>query len=185
MAKMIPLDPAPTVSLPAEGWMLIATEAGRYAAGLVATLQACNGTLQSCHQVPLAHPKKWGSFVQDVAGRSGCAAEGVVAAIHELMEAIEVFLRVHRTPRAKTKQDGTPVGPSRRPLVQVNGRFLRDIVTDALAALASANEPPTRFVRGSELVRVPAGCRTCDATVHRGAVGTPRPCSGFYGGALG
>jgi hypothetical protein len=37
----------------------------------------------------------------------------------------------------------------------VNGRFLRDIVTDALDALASANEPPRRFVRGSELVRVP------------------------------
>jgi hypothetical protein len=155
MARMIALDPALTVPLPAKGWVLMATEAGRYATGLLATVQAHNGSLQACQQVPLAHPKKWEPFVQDVADRSGCTAEAVVAAIHELMEAIEVLLRVRRTPRAKTKQDGTPVSPSRHPLVQVNGRFLRDIVTDALAALASANDPPTRFVRGSELVRMP------------------------------
>jgi hypothetical protein len=39
--------------------------------------------------------------------------------------------------------------------VQVNERFLRDIVTDAVAALVAVNEPPTLFMRGSELVRVP------------------------------
>jgi hypothetical protein len=38
--------------------------------------------------------------------------------------------------------------------VQVNARFLRDIVTDAVETLAAANEPPTLFMRGSTLVRV-------------------------------
>jgi hypothetical protein len=41
-------------------------------------------------------------------------------------------------------------------LVQVDERFLRDIVTDAVAALAATNEPPTLIIRGSELVRVPS-----------------------------
>nr|MDQ3831200.1 hypothetical protein [Candidatus Tectomicrobia bacterium] len=120
------------------------------------TLHARNGTLQTCHQVPLAHPQKWGPFVQDVAGRSGCAAEPVVAAIRELTEAIEVFLRVHRTPPAKAKQGGVHGNLTEHPLVQVNGRILRDIVTDAVAALVTTNEPPTLFIRGSELVRVPS-----------------------------
>ena len=43
----------------------------------------------------------------------------------------------------------------KRPLIQVNGRFLREVVADTVAALQKANEPPTMFVRGSELVRVP------------------------------
>src|SRR5690606_36957143 len=38
---------------------------------------------------------------------------------------------------------------------QVNNRFLREVVADAVAALAAANNPPTVFLRGSELVRVP------------------------------
>jgi hypothetical protein len=38
--------------------------------------------------------------------------------------------------------------------VQVNERFLRHIVTDAVDTLAAANEPPTLFMRGSALVRV-------------------------------
>jgi hypothetical protein len=95
MARMIPLHPPPTVVL-GEGWELSATEAGRYAAGLVATLQARNGILQACQQVPLAHPKKWGAFIQDVAERSGCAADAIVAAIHGLTEAIENLLRPRR-----------------------------------------------------------------------------------------
>lgn len=42
-----------------------------------------------------------------------------------------------------------------RPLIQVNGRFLRDVVADTVAALQQTNEPPTLFMRGDELVRVP------------------------------
>ena len=155
MAKMIALDPAPSVPLPAEGWNLIATEAGRYAADLVATLQARNGTLQTCQQVPLAHPKKWEAFVQAVADQSGCAAGVIVEAIHTLLEAVEVLLRAHRRPPAGPNQEGINVSPNDRPQVQVNGRFLRHIVTDAVAALVAANTPPMLFMRGSELVRVP------------------------------
>lgn len=42
-----------------------------------------------------------------------------------------------------------------RPLVRVNDRFLREVVADAVAALAAANEPPTVFLRGNRLVWVP------------------------------
>lgn len=46
-------------------------------------------------------------------------------------------------------------GSGGRPRVQINNRFLRDLVADAVAALDAANNPPTVFVRGTELVRVP------------------------------
>jgi len=153
MARMIPLNPPPTVVL-GEGWELIATEAGRYAAGLMVTLQARNGTLQACQQVPLAHPKKWGVFVQDVAGRSGYTTDAIVAAIHELTEAIEILLRPRRPPPADPHEAHDVATPPTRPHVQANARFLRDIVTDAVDTLAAANEPPTLFMRGSAVVRV-------------------------------
>jgi hypothetical protein len=155
VARMRPLDPAPSVALPAEGWTLIATEAGRYAAGLVATLHARNGTLQTCQQLPLGHPKKWGGFVAAVAEHSGCAADTIIDAIRELTEAVEVGLRPRRRQSEHPNEEGGHADPDKRPQVQVNHRFLRQIVTDAVAALAVANEPPTLFVRGSELVRVP------------------------------
>jgi hypothetical protein len=137
-----------------EGWELRATEAGRYAAGLVATLQARNGTLQACQQVPLAHPKKWGAFIQDVADRSGRKSDAIIAAIHELTEAIDILLRPRgSTPVDPDKEHGAEA-TSARPQVQVNARFLRDIVTDAVNTLAAANDPPTLFKRGSALVRV-------------------------------
>jgi uncharacterized protein DUF3854 len=41
-----------------------------------------------------------------------------------------------------------------RPTIQVNGRFLREIVDDALDALQKANDPPTIFRRGSTIVRM-------------------------------
>jgi hypothetical protein len=153
MARMIPLHPPPTVVL-GEGWELSATEAGRYAAGLVATLQARNGILQACQQVPLAHPKKWGAFIQDVAERSGCAADAIVAAIHGLTEAIENLLRPRPPTPADPAEEHGAEAASARPHVQVNARFLRDIVSDAVNTLAAANEPPTLFRRGSALVRV-------------------------------
>jgi hypothetical protein len=153
VATMRPLDPAPSVPLPVEGWTLLATEAGRYAAGLMATLQARNGTLQACQQVPLAHPRKWQAFVQDVAERSGCAADAIVAAVHELTEAVDILLRPRPTPVHPSADDGGATPPA-RPQVQVNARFLRDLVTDTVHALAAANEPPALFTRGSALVRV-------------------------------
>ncbi len=41
-----------------------------------------------------------------------------------------------------------------RPTIQVNGRFLREIVDDALDALQKGNDPPVIFRRGSILVRM-------------------------------
>ena len=43
---------------------------------------------------------------------------------------------------------------SPRPEIVVNGRFLRDISDDAKAALLGANDPETRFMRGSIMARV-------------------------------
>ena len=40
------------------------------------------------------------------------------------------------------------------PMVETNGRHLRDESTDALGALIKSNEPPAVFVRGGELARV-------------------------------
>ncbi len=40
------------------------------------------------------------------------------------------------------------------PMVETNGRHLRDETADALAALVKGNEPPAVFVRGGQLARV-------------------------------
>jgi hypothetical protein len=148
---MIALHPAPSVALPGEGWTLIATEAGRYGDGLRATLYARNGTLQTPGQLKLAHPKTWAAFVQEVADRSGCAPEGILAAIRELTETIEVMLRPKPRPQPAA---GAPTG---RRQIQVNARFDREIIADAIEVLVEANDPPTLFMRGSEFVQVAPG----------------------------
>jgi hypothetical protein len=62
MAKMMRLDPAPKALLPHADWELIATEAGRYATGLRATVQRWNGSLQGARQLALAYPESWRDF---------------------------------------------------------------------------------------------------------------------------
>ena len=74
-----------------------------------------------------------------------------IAAIHELTEAIEILLRPRRPTPADPQEEYGAEATSARPHVQVNARFLRDIVTDAVNTLAAANEPPTLFRRGSAL----------------------------------
>jgi hypothetical protein len=155
MARMRPLDPAPSVPLPGDGWELIATEAGRFAPGLMATVQARHEGLQAQQQLPLAHPDKWAPFVQEVAKCSGCDAVAVMVAICELTDAIEVLLRPGQDSMSRAQARNDQATSQARIRVQVNERFLRDIVTDAVAALVAVNEPPTFFVRGSELVQVP------------------------------
>jgi hypothetical protein len=49
------------------------------------------------------------------------------------------------------------------PEIQVNGRYLRDISSDALKALQDANDPPRLFVRGEALVRVTNNTATLKA----------------------
>lgn len=149
--RMRPLDPAPSERLPVEGWELVATEAGRYAAGLIATIQARNGgPPHACH-LPLAHPEKWEAFVSDIAQRSGCPSEIITQAIRGLYDAIEVLLRGRRQAPVTD-----PRSSEERPRVQANLRYLRDVVADAVSAFATRNEPPMLFRRGGELVRVDA-----------------------------
>jgi hypothetical protein len=93
MAKMIRLDPAPSAPLPAEGWALIATEAGRYAIGLRATMQAWNGTLQSARQLALANPESWTEFVAELTSLTGGTAEEITKILLTLGGSIEGALR--------------------------------------------------------------------------------------------
>ncbi|MBI3329654.1 MAG: hypothetical protein HYZ81_23480 [Nitrospinae bacterium] len=93
MALMRPLQPAPEVSLPTAGWKLLATEAGRYATGLRATIQLWNADQQGIAQLALAHPEQWEAFVADVARRATCPAEAVTGALYQLTTAIEGALR--------------------------------------------------------------------------------------------
>jgi hypothetical protein len=94
MAKMIPLDPVPKQPLPREGWELIATEAGRYAAGLRATVQVWNGHMQAVQQLDLAQPKTWSEFINHVAAQLSLhAAEPIAQAVMTLAAAVEGVLR--------------------------------------------------------------------------------------------
>ena len=93
MARMIRLDPAPKEPLPREGWELVATEAGRYATGLRATLQVWNGALQGTQQLPLAHPDRWDDFITALAGQTGGEAEEITKILFTLTGGIEGALR--------------------------------------------------------------------------------------------
>jgi P4 family phage/plasmid primase-like protien len=106
MARMIPLDPAPQIKFPGDQWVLITTEAGRYADGLRATLQLWNGTLRGCRQLPLAHPDRWSAFVDEVSARVGCPPDDVVEALLVLTTTVEGLLR--RFPKASGDPKTSP-----------------------------------------------------------------------------
>jgi putative DNA primase/helicase len=163
MAKMIPLNPAPVASLPAEGWSLIATEAGRPAVGLTATLQARNGTLQTLRQLKLAHPDTWDAFVREVADHSGCPAVAIIDAIHQLTEAVEVLLRPRGSARADaTAPHAAEAGAEGLPWIEANQPNLCIVTAGAWQALQQANTPsPHYFRHGGELVRL-----ECDDKAH-------------------
>lgn len=67
------------------------------------------------------------------------------------MEAIEVMLR----PKPRPQPDVRP--PTGRPQIQVNARFDREIIADAVKVLVGVNDPPTLFMRGSEFVYLAPG----------------------------
>jgi putative DNA primase/helicase len=163
VARMRPLDPAPSVALPVEGWTLIATEAGRSDAGITATLHARNGTLQTLRQLKLAHPDTWDAFVREVAGDSGCPVEAIIDAIHQLTEAVEVCTRPRRSARADTTvPHAADVGAEGLPWIEANQRNLRIVTAGAWQALQQANTPsPHYFRHGGELVRL-----ECDDEAH-------------------
>jgi putative DNA primase/helicase len=173
VAKMITLNPVPSVPLPAEGWTLIATDAGRYAPELLATLHARNGTLQTGGQLPLAHRKQWASFVEEVATLSGCATEAITEAITQLTEAIEVLLR----PRPRTLGEAAAphpadAGADALPWIDAQQANLRIVTADAWEALQKANTPVPQYFRyGGELVRLE---RDDEALLYPAALTTDR-----------
>lgn len=124
MARMIALTPPPKVVL-REGCELIATEAGRYADGLRATIQVWRGTLQGCHQLPLAHPQRWKAVSDAIAGQVGCPPNEVVQALLMLTAAVEGILR---------QQADGPSGP------RMYNRFFAGL-GDALAGGGHQGDP--------------------------------------------
>jgi hypothetical protein len=93
MARMIALDPAIEQALPCEGWKLMATEAGRDADGLRATIQVWNGEPQASQQLALAQSDSWGAFVEKIATLTGVIAEEIEKAILTLAAGVEGQLR--------------------------------------------------------------------------------------------
>jgi Protein of unknown function (DUF3631) len=93
MAKMIGLDPVPTIPLPHEGWQLMATEAGRYSSGLRATVQLWNDEIQDARQLALAHSERWASYAAELAAKAGCETPDVARAILQLAVSVEGALR--------------------------------------------------------------------------------------------
>lgn len=93
MAKMTPLDPAPIVKLPGDGWELIAAEAGRFAAGLRASIQLWNGELQRCQQISLADSEGWDKFARQVGEQAKVEPELVTKALFTLAGSVENVLR--------------------------------------------------------------------------------------------
>jgi hypothetical protein len=93
MARMTVLVPPIKATLPHDDWALIATEAGRYADGLRATIQVWNGELQASQQLALAQSDKWGSFVEKIATLTGVISEEIERAILMLAAGVEGQLR--------------------------------------------------------------------------------------------
>ena len=108
MARMIPLDPLPTVTL-ADGWELLATEAGRYANGLTATVQVLNGTVKACQNIALGEPKERNAFMENVAQLVGLSTEALLAKMLELAAGVEGSLRV-----AESQQDTPRITQAQR-----------------------------------------------------------------------
>jgi hypothetical protein len=70
MAVMRILDPAVAQPLPAEGWQLIALDAGRYAHGLQATIQVYNSKAEHTKLLCLAEPDNWTDYEQAAASKA-------------------------------------------------------------------------------------------------------------------
>ena len=112
MARMTALIPSPKVVL-RDGCELIAMEAGRYGDGLRATFQLWQGTLQSCYQLPLAHPQRWTAVATEIAAQVGSPPDEVVQALLILTAAVEGILR---------QQADRPSGPRRHAKVALPAR---------------------------------------------------------------
>jgi P4 family phage/plasmid primase-like protien len=133
MAHMRPLDPAPTAALPGDQWELVATEAGRYADGLRATVQVWHGTLHTSQLLSLAQPKCWPPFAEEVATSAGCTADDVVQALLTLIPAVEGALRqpAAHTPRA-TRVGESPLPSAEAPTEAIASQGLVKTLADEI-----------------------------------------------------
>jgi P4 family phage/plasmid primase-like protien len=149
VATMRPLDPAPSVTLPVEGWTLMATKAGRYSDGLRATIQLWQDSLQGCYQLALAHPQRSTAVAAEIAAQVGCPPDEVVQALLQLTAAVEGILR---------QQADGPAGPRRH--AKVPSPVVEDIAhTIAVVGLTKA--------LADELVKTQAFAQDVGGKLHR------------------
>jgi hypothetical protein len=153
MARMIRLDPAPKERLPRDGWELVATEAGRYATGLRATLQVWTGNLQGTQQLPLAHPERWDDFITELAGRF-YGEQDKAPGTQALQDAITVL-------EGKALFDGREYRVSTR-LAEYEGTIYLDLANGAWEAVeitasgwSVVARPPVKFRRMRGMLPLP------------------------------
>jgi putative DNA primase/helicase len=92
-----PLRPTPPQEPLANGWDLLASEAGRSDGGLRATLWVVNGEPQYQQTVTMGNPKQQQQFIDEVVALSGLPAALIRAALPRLAYAIEALLRSMKT----------------------------------------------------------------------------------------
>lgn len=110
MPALSPLEPAPSVSRPPID--IIALEGGRSSGGIVATLQAVNGTVQAARLVKLADQDDRKAFAGEVAQATGIPATEVESALLELLPAVEVSLRDQKSSGKKNDTQAPTAAPS-------------------------------------------------------------------------
>lgn len=132
MAKMIVLDPAIPIDLRAD-WKLLVTEAGRYAAGLTATIHLMNGTTQSIDSVPLADTEYRNAYAQLVAYRSKIPCDVTTAKLLELASAVEGAMR-EQADEAEAERESQATRLIKLAL-ESDAIFLRDQLGDAYCAI--------------------------------------------------
>lgn len=106
MAAMTALDPAPAV--PCLSGQLIATEAGRSAAGLLASVHLVQDAIKAARVVKLLDPADREAFAHEAAAATAIDASALVAALLALAPAVEAALRQAPPRRSARAQEAAP-----------------------------------------------------------------------------
>ena len=146
MARMIPLNPAPTADIGQGPYSLVPTEAGRYAQGLRFTCQVWNG---QCLQSMLVLANTLAPAVAALAQQYTLPPDEVQRAFLDLITAIEGMLRNRR--RSRAGQNSDP-----RAEIELTPE-ITEIADQTEAALLGAAQAPALYQRASRLVMVTAG----------------------------
>jgi uncharacterized protein (DUF927 family) len=111
---MMGLDPAPDVPLTGP-WHLLATQAGRFAYGLRATVQLWeDGTQRESRTFNLDDRDEKAEVVEDYVIRSSATAEALKEALAEIQTKIELALRRQAEPTARPKKPEEDVADAQR-----------------------------------------------------------------------